>query len=960
MRFLLLIAFFISGFVSLVLETLWVKRFVLVFGGTTLAIVTVLTAFMGGLALGSFIASRHADKLKKPVKIYGFLEAGVALYALALPSFISLLPLLFQFIPQNTPLPLIASFRFLLSLFLLLLPTTLMGATLPVLSRYFVKQHHTIGIDAGILYSINTLGAVAGAFIAGFILLPLWGIQISLWLVSGILLLLAITMIIVGDHLNIANKEASPTKANDDEAILLEEAIQFEQTSFDEEHEKRLQKIVIFIIGVTGASAMIFQVIYSRALAMILGSSTYAFTLILVVFLMGLSLGAGAAAKLIKHSWDLIQSWCLFLVATAIIVALGSLYMDQLPLLFATFAFEMAQKANPLAFLVLKAFITAISLLIPTFLMGTFFPLALAIYSRRRTGISQSVGLIYTANTIGSIIGSILAGFLIIPIIGMQNGLALIVILYLLSAFSLNIIKKSENLILFGIILVIGMLSLFLFPRWNPAKMTLGMFRPSIYRYRTFQESLIPNKLLFYKEGMIATVSVEGTKDFRALKVNGKTDASNLGDRSTQIGVAALPLLFHEKAKEVLIVGWGSGMTVGAALFFPIKHLIAIELEPAVIEASHYFDRWNFQPLHHKNLTLILNDGRNYLSMSRKKYDIIISEPSNPWVSGVSNLFTVEYFTLVKSHLQKRGLFCQWIQTYELSYKNIVMLLRSLSRVFPYVYLFELEKHNFDKILLASQHPLKWNISQLTKVIQNPRYHKFMPSIGLHDGFDLIPRFLADKQEMKKIFRTTPPLINSDKHNILEYYGPFDLIRYAKGRESIRFDQAIRQNEMIFEKHFFVHQRPLTLQKNRALFPKIIMAHLRYGAIARADRLLKRIRQKKWKNPKLHQVHTLLKMMDGKIPPPALPPLIDDNDRFFWQKLALAIKFYQKDEPEQCSLILKLFTRPKYAYLLDKYPQTLFYLGICYRYSSVYDQALSFFQRYLQKIRQTGQKRQKK
>lgn len=955
MRILVLLAFFVSGFTSLVLETLWVRMLTLVFGGTTLAIVTVLTAFMGGLALGSLVAGRYTERLKRHVMVYGILEICVAGYALLLPLLLAQLPHIYRLMPMDWPFVWTALVRFVICVLLLLVPTTLMGATLPVLSHFFVRRRTLISFDVGLLYSINTFGAVTGTFLGGFVLLPGLGHSATLYSVASFLLVIALLMVWMGNQMSIDDTDTAPPPETNNEEDIADFSSEFGQKMTPEEAQK-MRRVAVVCIAVTGAAAMICQVIWSRTLAMVIGSSTYAFTLILTVFLVGLAGGALWGSWAARRSWDLATSWAAFLLGTGLSVALGSFFMDRLPLLFVSFVYGLPKHTTPSALFAIKAAVAAVPIIIPTLLMGAFFPLALGLYNQEEGAVGESVGQLYAANTFGSIIGSASTGFLIIPLLSLRGGLALCVTLYCLCAVWVVLQRKAEHRMLFAIVGIFGSICIWMLPSWHSGRMSLGTFRLSMMRNSAFKHVIQPGRVVFYKEGVSATVAVEGDDSYRALKVNGKTDASNIGDRSTQIGVSLLPMAIHGKAKDVGIVGWGSGMSVGTALQFPIKHATAVELEPAVVAASYLFRPWNFAPLKDKRLTLYYNDGRNYLATTQKQFDIIVSVPSNPWMSGVANLFTTNYFNITKKRLKPDGIFCQWVQIYELSRRNILSILRSIRSEYPHVLMFEIDLDSFDTLLMASKAPIHISIEKITKLLQKPRYKKLIGPMKMRDAFDYLPRFLLGEKELDKLFQNTKHKIplNTDDHNKLEFTAPLDLVTQSNSDAGELFRNSIaadRGNITHYSsmKGLQKGKDPAKIKHPTEYWLGMIRAGLRYGAIKKAVTLLKKRKPTDSKHPKWAQLARLAKLMDGKEKPPLLsaaPKPQTKQEKKLFDLLNAARKAYNDDKDEKCIYLLAdPETEPAF---IKKYPHVLYYMGACSRYSDDYFDAMKYYARYIE------------
>lgn len=959
MRYLALLAFFGSGLSSLILENLWVRMLTLVFGGTTLAVVTVLTVFMGGLALGSHLAGRYIHHIQRPLRWYAYLEACIAIYATIFPWFVGQLPGIYHWIPEDWPFLATGLFRFALCLLLLIVPTTLMGATLPVLSQHFVRNPDTIGEDAGLLYSVNTLGAVTGAVLGGFVLMPLLGNTTTLWTVTTCLFLMAVCLIVYDVFVHPSSGSASGLE-HSLSSVEEQEDVSWGTVSRDElyaaltPHNTAIfQRMILVAIAVTGASAMLCQVVWSRTLAMIIGSSTYAFTLILSLFLMGLALGAAYGARLTRRSLDVFRSWIHLLLWTALLVALGSFCFDALPGLFIRIALRFPEDVSPFALFQLKTIIAAIPVLLPTFCMGTFFPLALALYSPQHRNVGQRVGQLYTFNTIGAIVGSFATGFVIVPWIGLQHGLTLAVFSYLVCVLFLLLACHHPQRHWYGVVCVAGCLVVFLLPTWNHGLMSLGTFRLSSFQNHTFREAVAYSSVLFYKEGVSATVSVEGTASSRTLKINGKPEASTAGDRPTQIAIAAVPLALHRKPEDVLLIGWGSGMTAGAALHFPLRQLVAVELEPVVIEAARWMEPWNFRPHQHKNLQIRYNDGRNYLATTSRQFDVIISEPSNPWISGVSNLFTREYFELVRRRLRPGGIFCQWVQLYEISSANVTSILRAIHQEFPYVRVFEVNRHDTDTFVIATKHPWQFDLQALEAVITAPRYRKLFYQAMMVNAHDILPRFLMGEKDLGQLFKKVQTPANTDDYNRLEFTAPLDLVRASATSSDEPFQQTVELLNNPWPA--YIATEMTKLGSTRAEFwLRISEAYLRYGNIQNSRLFLTKATQLAPKMQQIPRTLRILRLLDRTEGEPLLPS--KEYVLHLLQRYGKKIRRYLRRYLEAHTL----FEKKQYAACLEKFrplgqntwlarwfPQVHYYHGICAHHKNLHLEAFEALSRYV-------------
>jgi len=793
MRSVILACFFLSGASGLVLEMLWTRLLTLVFGSTTLAVSTVLTAFMGGLGLGSFLAGRIADRLKHPVKTYALTEAAIGVYALLVPVVISFYPALNRglwsaFGDHYTVLSVL---RFLASAGLLIVPTTLMGATLPILARHFVQRPwelRRIGLRIGTLYAVNLFGAVAGAFLAGFVFLPNIGIRWTNVTAASFNLTLAAVILITRRLPRFAEKAGAEETIDE----LLEKAAAEGQVSAaaalppPAKVTARSRQVTLAAFAVSGGTAMTLQVLWTRALAVLIGSSAYSFTLILLAFLIGLGAGSALFGRISQKTAYPVRWLAGLHLGIAASIGVSYLLTDRLPLVF-TWLLESSSFGVD-GVLICQFALACIAVLPTTILMGGVFPLTIRIASARIDTVGKDIGYAYALNTVGAIIGSFLSGFVVLPKLGLQRGIYLVVAIGLGLAAALfasaPALSRRKRGLAVGVAVAMALIGLAL-PRWNLMLFSSGFFRVSIardYIYRKLhkKEWKYP-QLAFYEDGVATTVSVDRWGKTLSLKNNGKVDASNEGDMPTQITVGLLPLLLYpgDHPPKVALIGYGSGVTAGAITQYPIGSLELVELEPAILyRASHLFDDVNHKPQENPKVTARVGDGRNFLTQRRDKFDVIVSQPSNPWLTGVSNLFTREYFRDIKRRLAPGGIFCQWAQLYELAPWNIKTIYRTVRDEFRYVYVFSAEDLSSDTILIASQEPLKLDLSTIQRAFAHPATAAEAKRGLIESPHDVFAYLLLTPEELESFTSGSPD--NTDDNALIEFSAPRDLLGYAR------------------------------------------------------------------------------------------------------------------------------------------------------------------------------------
>lgn len=780
--------FFLSGASGLILELLWTRMLTLVFGSTALAVSTVLTAYMGGLGLGSYLAGKFSDRLKDPVRAYAMAEAAIGIYALSVPWIIGYYPALNQWLWSTfgDRYTLLSILRFFASAGLLIVPTTLMGATLPILARYFVSRPFELGrvsLRLGTLCAVNLFGAVAGSFLAGFIFLPMVGVRSTNLVAASFDISLAVAILVarriapkksasaVGETLD-ELAAAAPQSATAGPAIA--------RTS------PTARRAVLFAFAVSGATAMTLQVLWTRALAVIIGSSIFSFTIILLAFLIGLGSGSAVFGRLVGRLRNPVRGLALTHLGIVACIGLSYIITDRLPFVFTYLLSSTLVSAD--AVLTCQFALACLTVLPSTFLMGAIFPLTVRVVTGDLTTVGRDVGSAYALNTVGAIIGSFFSGFFILPRLGLQRGIYLAAVVDLALAFLLFAVApalpRARRILGMATALAMACAALAL-PRWNLTNFSIGFFRISMARdyidmveRRHQKKKWQMPKLVYYKDGIATTVSVDQWGKVFSMKNNGKVDASNDADMPTQISVGLLPLLLYnnDHAPKVALIGYGSGVTAGATTQYPIDSLEVVELEPAIYAAAHFFDDVNHRPTENPRVRAIAGDGRNFLSQRRDLYDIIISQPSNPWITGVSNLFTREYFQSVKSRLAEDGIFCQWAQLYEMAPWNIKAIYRTLADEFPYVMVFAAEDLSSDTILIASRKPIELDIRKIARAFENPVTAAEAKRAGFNSPHD-IPAFLLLGPEELHSF-TAGAQLNTDDNALIEFAAPRDLLRY--------------------------------------------------------------------------------------------------------------------------------------------------------------------------------------
>ncbi|MCU0222948.1 MAG: fused MFS/spermidine synthase [Acidobacteria bacterium] len=700
-------ALLLSGTGSLVMEVCWSRLLKLVFGSTTLAISTILVAYMLGLGIGGLLGGRIARRLKNGIAAYGWMELGIAVYALAVPFVVGLFPSLNSALLSGMSFWPAALIRFVLALVVFLIPTVLMGATLPVLVAAVTQGWDDLARRVGLLYGINTLGAVLGTLGATFLLFPAVGV---FWTnVIGAVMDAAaglIALLVLAPRLERAAAEPAPAPATP--ARKPARAAAPADAGGPASSWPRWN-LALLSYGLVGFTALAYEVAWTRALTMVFGSSVYAFSAMLSAFLIGIALIGRRFFDRLKQP---VRAYALGLLVLGLLSFLTLFLLRQMNDVFLRVyeTFGLGGRTVVIASFVLSI----LAMLGPTLVLGALFPLLTRTLSAAGREPSETVGDVYFVNTLGSATGAFLAGFVLIPWLGLSRTMTLAVAINLLSAAVVLLWQSQwKGAARTGLAVAAGAAGIavaLIPPVWSQEAMTVGAY----YRPQNafdFDIELDPfegipvNEIAYYRDGVSATVSIHRQPDGITMKINGKPDAS-LKDMSTQVLSGHLPLLFGGPVERVMVIGYASGVTTGAASLHPVRAIDIVEIEPAVIEASHFFDPWNHRPLEDPRVRVILDDGRSYLAATREKYDVIISEPSNPFLSGCSNLFTREFFHAARRALNPGGRLLQWIQLYGMDPPGVASVLEALRSEFPYAYAFQFLRNDGDLMLLASDRPL--------------------------------------------------------------------------------------------------------------------------------------------------------------------------------------------------------------------------------------------------------------
>jgi spermidine synthase len=790
---LVTICFVFSGATGLIYEVLWARMLGLVFGATTVAISAVLAAFMGGLALGSALAAKFAARIRRPVRAYAFIEIAVGLYALVVPLLFRGIDRVYAQVWQHFH-PSFYGFacsRLLLATIVLLIPTALMGATLPVLVAALQRSSRTSAGAVARLYTWNLTGAIIGAIAAGFFLLPQFGVRATIWIAAGMNLAIGLAASLLDARSAESRHDiADQGWHNKGMARPLPQAVL----------TRGQLRFWLFCAFTSGFVTISMQVVWSRVLAMIIGSSTYAFSIVLALFLIGLALGAYlVSAKKNVVVWWLRRAVLIVEILTAFTLFLSLRITSGTPNFLISTGFRLGVNSWT-GLLALQIAAAALLILLPSMLMGTVMPLVLMWAGNPAdrnefavTGSRSSVRLVgysYALNTIGAIAGSVVAALVLIPKTSTRFTIFCITALCIIVggiAYEPRRVTTDRALarsLAMGGAVTLVMLMFFAWPRLNLNALSAGAY-DSYVRVLARSRGLAPEKdqndregdhqLLTYEEGRTATLSVRRDWGITSVAINGRTNASDADDMPTQVMLGQLGVLTAPRAGQALIVGFATGVTAGSVLQSQIESLDCVEIEPAAVASSRYFDHVNNRPLSDPRLHMIVDDARTYLRVNPATYDMIISEPSHPWVPGVANLFTREFFTLGRERLKDDGVFVQWLQIYQLSTESLKSVLATVHETFPYVAVFRVQgaAKGKDLILIGSRAPIR--LDRMNERMNDARITADLARVGIKSTADVRSWFVCDENQLGPAIAGS--IINTDDNMHVETVAPREAFR---------------------------------------------------------------------------------------------------------------------------------------------------------------------------------------
>ncbi|UCG34085.1 MAG: fused MFS/spermidine synthase [Phycisphaerales bacterium] len=735
---LVVLLFLVSGAAGLIYQVVWTRYLTTILGSTTQAVSAVVAAFMAGLALGAFLAGRSRSAGPRAIRYYAVLEIGVGIYAMIFPLLMAFADraymVLFPLISGQDAATLGA--RLVISLGLLLLPTSLMGATLPFMVVGVVRDADAAAKPLAILYGINTLGAVAGTLCSGFVLIPLLGLSNSMRVAIALNLGVGLLALSLAPRISVRGKALPSTRplAGDLSAVA-----------------RRSWLWLALVLGISGFASIGLEVAWTRALVMFTGNSTYAFATILATFLAGIGLGSVLSARANRLAGCPYRRLGLFQMGIGLVSVVPALVLSHLYYWLAGHYPNLINiHATHLWIKVLQA---ALVFFVPALLMGTALPLGLALGSRDLHNAARATGSLYALNTIGAIAGALLVGFVGIPALGSLRCSVILAALFLLSGGALVLFARQRESARTGAL------------PWLMLLLAAPMFGTTLLDQHPLSVLKDPRQetirgkdptTLFYKEG-VNTLSevVEDRFGARSLFIDGIVQLDYGTDvlRLNRL-LAQLPILMHPEPQEVLIIASGVGVTSGAALeFSDVRHVTSVEIAGEVSEATPLFAEVNNNLADSERHQTVIDDGRHFLKTDEHRYEVISTSAIHPKLNaGNASLYRREYFELIRRRLAADGIACHWIPL-DMSEREIRDAMHTFLSVFPQASLWFSKAASkvgkYDVLLLGSNEPQRLDYQAVRRRMTTPAARAALRQSGIRDPLDLLGNLILQGRDLR-------------------------------------------------------------------------------------------------------------------------------------------------------------------------------------------------------------------
>ncbi|MDJ0762517.1 MAG: fused MFS/spermidine synthase [Myxococcota bacterium] len=737
---ILLALVFLTSCSGLIFELVWMRILSIVFGRTILAVSAVVTVYMLGLGLGSLYFGKRVDASKDSMRLFALLQLGVGLFGLiVMTSFLGLADIYTGIhhllgASQHTTTLLIYGFSFVL----MIPPTFFMGGALPAVAKYMVNNHQGIGACVGKIYAISTAGGIVGAGLAGYLLIGWLGQVESQILAASLCLMAGGTAMLL---------------PRGKDGILLRDEVTMDN---GKQHSLRIVYLCLGVAFATGLCGLAYEILCTRALSIFVVNSTYSFTSILIVFLLGISVGSYIFSRFLSHVPCQMTILAISESSIGIYLIAIAANINDLPALLIPLE-DTVRRVLILKVLLPSLTLSAALLFVPALLLGIIFPAVCRMVAVSSGRIGRSVGEVYFFNTIGAVLGSLCTGGILIPLIGVVTGIVVIAAVCLCLGMVLLISERELNLKRAGVfaLIIVFIGSFFV--------LKSVIAHPVIHPPSIFRTAIYDDKILHYDESSECTVLVREDQKTgqKTLYVNNNRVMGVTYDAMSVVKMLGhLPFFVNPDAKDVLVVGFGIGITASEVSKHDVQSIDCVEICPGVRQAARFFSNLNRDIINNPKLTYIDGDGRNHLLMTDKKYDIISSDPTHPTL-GCANLYTEEYFELCKAHLNENGVVVQYLPLHRLSKDAFKSSIRTFQAVFPHTTVWLGHSHT---VLLGTANKTSIDFEQLHKTVQK------MSDSMLNDPYQIAAAVLLSEEATARL--TISADIHRDNRPFLEFYSP--------------------------------------------------------------------------------------------------------------------------------------------------------------------------------------------
>jgi len=775
--------FVLSGAAGLVYEVVWSRLLAQVFGVTAFAVSTVLVSFMGGMALGAALLGRRADRASRPLRIFALLEAGVGLFALVFPLVLSAVGAiqnrLFPILPDSFALR--SAIRFGLCLAILLPPTVLMGGTLPALGAGLIRRTEGLGRGVGLLYFVNTIGAAAGCWLAGFVLLPSIGLSRTTWVAASVNAIVCLSALALDRRVPVGEPGPAPPAPRS-----LEPSRYATEPSW----------WPLAVAWGSGLSALAFEVVWFRVLVLVFGSTVYSFSAMLTVFLAGLAVGAAVAGILVDRLGNPVRLLSLAQAAVAVSLLGGLLVVNEMPELFLRILATQGLSFEGMSRT--KLLLSWLTLTLPALAFGATFPVVVRLADARIGGTGSRIGRAYAWNTAGAIVGAFVTGFVLLPRLGTERTLQLVVAWSLVLAVGTLLSEPGSVRLRWAVpvggSLVLSAAILVAAPPWDRRLLGAGVYvDPRLYLdasgHASVRNVVSDYRLTSYTEGYNDTITSYESVIGKFITVNGSPTASDhFEDMFTQRMLGHLPMLFHPgPVRSVCVVGLGAGVTTGAIATHAPERLTAVELEKGVFVAAGLFTKENQGVLEDPALTVRLDDAKNFLRLTHERFDVITSHPNFPSLSGSGTLYSADFLALCRSRLAPGGVMLHWSPLSRMRPADVRTAVASFLAVFPHARFYCV---GLTLMMLGREEPFPpVDVGALSERAGAPRVAASLLDVGVRGPIESMAYYEFDEGEARLLAGDAVP--STDDRPRVEFDAPRGLFE-ATVDSNLRAIESVR------------------------------------------------------------------------------------------------------------------------------------------------------------------------